>query len=136
MATVKLTRGSYYAGIDRPWYVSKGAVRDEARKRIGFGFGEMRFFKRSTPLPVNPKLDNRYSDTWDEWVEVTYTAADRVVELDRVWAWLVLVRAKPGERPATVKAAPEPDAAPGFGVLVLLAPLAGLWCLFRGRRSQ
>jgi hypothetical protein len=98
--------GRYYAGIDRPWIVSQGMVRNAL---VGYGATGIQFHDRDVPLPVNPRADPTYSDDWDEWIELDYSGPAKQIDTSRRWAWLVFV-------PATVPAGgPAPGAEPVQG---------------------
>ena len=133
---VSFTRGVIYVGIDRPWYASQSAVRKELAKQIGFV--SLSFHPRSEAPPVDPHVDPKYSDKWDEWIRIVYDGADRVVPLPRVWAWLVRVRAAAGKPLETDAAAsnPDPVAVPALGVLVLLAPIGAGWLLWKNKPTK
>lgn len=104
-----LRPGHYYAGIDRPWFVSEGMVRD---KLAEYGLSEVRFHRRETTPPVTPQTDPGYSPEWDEWVEATYTGAEQPIDVTKRWAWLVFVPAEAPGVPAqpVIPQAPEQPA--------------------------
>jgi hypothetical protein len=86
--TLNLKPGRYFAGINRPWYASQSAVRSEIQKRLGLT--DIQFFSRKTSAPpVNPKIDPRYGEGWDEWVAARYGGPPKQVTTDRLWQWVV-----------------------------------------------
>lgn len=132
---VLLEPGVFFAGVDRPWYVSKAAVRSELVER--WGFSNVRIYPRSVALPVNPHADPRYADDWDEWLRADFGAAPVKKETDRLWSWLVKVpRAVAQKTPALATPAPEPpDTHSGAAVALVGVPLAAAWVFWsRARR--
>jgi hypothetical protein len=133
---VLLEPGVFFAGIDRPWYVSKAAVRDELVTR--WGFSAVRIYPRSLALPVNPHADPRYGDGWDEWIRADFSGPPVKKNTDRLWSWLVKVpRAVAEQTPGLGTPAPEPPEVRGSaGALALVGvPLAAAWlCWSRLRR--
>lgn len=110
--TLNLKPGRYFAGINRPWYASQSAVRAEIGKRLGLT--DIQFFSRKTSAPpVNPKVDPRYADGWDEWVSARYAGAPKQVTTDRLWQWVV--RAGDG---VMLPALPAPMAGPGPTMMI------------------
>lgn len=133
--TIKLEPGTYFVGVDRPWYATRGAVRS----RLGaLGFRNVLFYDRESKAPpVNARLDPLYSDDWDEWVRGEYTGAATSQTVDRVWAWLVRVpRAVAQTNPAIATAEPEsPSKKSGGGAGLALVPAAAaVWIWLRVRR--
>jgi hypothetical protein len=136
--------GTIYAGINRPFFASRGAVRSEVRKLPGVG--AVRFYERkktALPLNVNPKRDPLYQDNWDEWVAIEYEGPDRVVQLDRQWKWLLLAPKQPGEvfpkDPAALNPELTPDEPGGnssFVNVLLLFPWIAVATVVRYKRRQ
>jgi hypothetical protein len=131
-ATIPLMRAKYYAGIDRPWFASRSAVRSALTKTVGAGVTGVRFHDRDEQLPVNPRVDPRYSDEWDEWIELLYEGVPRSLETERVWAWLVRVSVPNGQAMPTL--APEVESKESaIGLLGFVVPAALLWYVARRR---
>lgn len=125
---LKMKPGTYYAGINRPWYAGQDAVRKEVEKRLGVT--DVRFFSRKkTQPPVNPKIDPRYSDGWDEWISARYDGPEKLLPVDRLWNWVV--RSDTAKPPAALPPAPgaapeEPEASAAAGGLVVVGGLGAL----------
>ncbi len=131
---VSLEPGLFFAGIDRPWYVSRAAVRSELLKR--FGFSSVRIYPRATKLPVDPHVDPRYGADWDEWLRAEYSGAPVKKETERVWAWLVKVPRAVAEKNAAL-ATPEaepPDERSSAAVALVALPVAAAWLFWRRSR--
>lgn len=163
---VHLQPGTFFAGINRPWYASQAAVRNAMRS--DFGFGSVTFHPRSAALPaaVRAKLTaaELADKGWDEWLEATYSGSRRDVSHSKQWSWLVepshAAAPAPPARPSPPPApkppalpAPPGDAfptrpapwagqggSPELGAagagLVLLGVALGSWALLRARRGQ
>jgi hypothetical protein len=117
--TLKMKPGRYFAGINRPWYASQSAVRAEVEKRLGLT--DVRFFARKVAPPINPRIDPRYADGWDEWISARYDGPERLVSTDRLWQWVV--RSSSAEPPpassgATAQGADTADGSPGGWVVL------------------
>lgn len=96
-----LQPGRYYAGINRPFFVTEGMVRSALSD---YGIGVVRFMPRTSAPPVDPRRDPGYNDAWDEWVEVDYRGMRAAVQVAKQWAWLVFVPnapALPAPSPST-----------------------------------
>lgn len=77
----------WYAGINRPFFVTDAMVRSALEAE---GLENVRFFKRGqTVLPVNPHLYSVYSDDWDEWMVADYRGPSKSVEVNPRWKWLI-----------------------------------------------
>lgn len=130
---VHLQPGSFFAGINRPWYASQAAVRNALRS--SFGFGAVTFHGRSVPLPaaVRARLSAaELADTgWDEWLEASYSGPRRDVAHSKQWSWLVEPASAPAKpspaRPSPSPALPPPKAPapPGDAFPTRPAPWAG-----------
>lgn len=87
--TITLSPGTYYVGVDRPWWLSQSRVRDELQKHP---IARVTFNDRDgQPPPVDPRTDPTYSDDWDEWISAVYNGPETTLEARRVWAWMVRV---------------------------------------------
>jgi hypothetical protein len=115
--TVHLAPGTFYAGIDRPWYVSQEVVAQTLRQR--FGVTQVRFHPKSAPLPagVSPDNDPKYSGPWSEWISASYAGPERSIRQDKSWSWLDFVPAPP----ATIEPTDGSPAVPG-GAPAMPAP--------------
>jgi hypothetical protein len=122
---VKIRPAVYYAGLDRPFYVSRSAVEERARAE---GFSELKWHKRELEAPpVDPKIDPRGSDDWDEWISARYAGPERVLELPQRPAWFIrgttpepLPAKKPEPRKSTTTTTTTRDTAGAASVAVLL----------------
>lgn len=133
---VHLEPGTFYAGINRPWYASQTAVRTALHS--DFGFGAVTFHNRSVPLPaaVRAKLTaaELADKGWDEWLEATYSGPRKDVPHSKQWSWLVEPSSKPPAAPAPkpspapARPAPRPPAAPP----ALPAPRPAPWAPWGG----
>lgn len=133
---VHLQPGSFFAGINRPWYITQSWVRSQLR---AYGFTSVEFHKRSVPLPVavasRLTAAQRADTSWDEWAEAKNVGPRRDVNVTKHWSWLL----EPGSAPrATAPAtpspapkppAPKPPAPPQAPVVARPAP----WVLKQGR---
>ncbi len=100
---MKLVSGAkYFAGIKRPFFISQGMVSSAA---TDLGFTDIKFHERDKTLPVNPKLDPKYEDDWDEWVEAKYSGPTKEHDITRRWKWAIR---RAGGNKITVVKAPEP----------------------------
>lgn len=117
-----LEPGTWYAGYDAPFFVSRPMVT-AALGRLGLV--DVRFFDRSTAPPVDPRLDPAYVDKWDTWLEATYAGTSKPVDVPAQVAWLLhssAAAAKP-EAPLVPSKPPAPPAAKlssSKGLLILL----------------
>jgi hypothetical protein len=106
-----LHAGRYYAGIDRPFFVSDGMIQsalDDYNVRV-VGYHD----RDDLAPPVNPRTDPAYDDDWDEWVEAEYSGPSRPVDVTKRWAWLVMVPARTSTtEPALPPAAPVSTSVP------------------------
>ena len=121
---VTLAPGPYVAGLNRPFFVSRGMVEARAKTE---GFGKLTWYDRATDSPmVNPKHDPNYSDDWDEWFSAEYEGIPRTAELPASPAWL-LRNAGQGT-PEAVQFVPEPWVGPAVtaGVAVGLVAAGAL----------
>lgn len=108
---IVLNPGRYYAGIDRPFFVTEGMIRSVLDK---YGVKRVLFHERDEEAPpVNPALDPHYGDEWDEWVEAIYTGRRKPIDVPRHWEWLVFVPAQTAVRPAPSSPSPRMIPAPG-----------------------
>lgn len=132
MATTRkvlLEPGVWFAGYHAPFFISDSMIQPFIEK---FGVKGITWKDRDDPLPagVNPKVDPKYSDDWESWVQATYDGAAKTVEIphyDHV-DWLVRVPTAAAKPTPTTKPSAGSDGAAGW---VLLAGL--LWALTQGR---
>jgi hypothetical protein len=110
---VELRPGTYYAGVDRPWFASRDAVQDRASSE---GFGPIEWHDRDEGNPpVNPRADpkSNMDASWDEWVRVRYLGRPRVVDLPQRPPWVVYWPDAMGPAPGAPRAPDAPPAPPG-----------------------
>lgn len=111
MTAIALVAGSkYYAGADRPFFVSQGMVTSWL---IGKGFSNVAWHKRAESMPaaVVPTKDPNYDDSWDEWVSADYTGPPGSVDPPVALPWLIVLL--PTAAAATAqKPAPAPPTTP------------------------
>ena len=82
--------GTYFAGVDIPWYVPNSMIVDRLMKEPGVK-GVWIYPRKGTRLPVNPYLDRLYNDDWQEWIRLKYDGPVRVLRSAKQWAWMVSV---------------------------------------------
>lgn len=132
--SIRLDPGTYFVGINRPWYASRGAVRSRLES---VGFRNVRFYDRESTPPVNPRLDSHYQDGWDEWLRADYSGAIETKKVERVWQWWVRIPRAVAEKTPAI-ANPEPETASkktGGVALLAVAPVAVAgWIWSRTRR--
>jgi hypothetical protein len=106
LVTVRLAPGTFYAGIDRPFYASQEAVADTLRTL--FGVTDVRFHPKTDALPsgVSPERDPNHAGPWSEWVSAEYSGPERSIVQEKLWSWLVFVPKPAAKKPV------EPDAEP------------------------
>lgn len=118
--------GTYYAGINRPFFVSDSMIRS---KLAEMGAQLVAIYDRSkTPLPatVDPRAkDPRYQDDWDEWMIVNWSGPPKTLDVKRVWKWLLVSPLKPATSQPLASSSKgggslAPMAFAGLGVLTLL----------------
>jgi hypothetical protein len=129
----------YFAGIDRPFYVSQAVVKDRLEEK---GFRSIKFHDRDEePLPsnVNPKACHIWTDDWDEWISCEYYGPSGETELPATPAWILHGIEDIGAPPAVVPDANDQEdiAEPGENIMkaggIVLAIIATLF-LFGRRR--
>lgn len=122
LVTVRLAPGTFYAGIDRPFYASQGAVADTLRTL--FGVTDVRFHPKTDPLPpgVSPERDPDRSGPWSEWVSAEYSGPERSIVQEKLWSWLVFVPKPAARKPAEPDAEPYGPPLPPGWVLPLSTP--------------
>lgn len=105
--SITLVPGRYYAGINRPFYVSQGMVSSAMKDA---GFTNLAWHDRDKgPPPVNPKLDPGYKDNWDEWISVDMPT-NKVVELPGRPSWIVAAPSAPPVPKNPLTGRPVPSA--------------------------
>lgn len=108
----KLVPGTWYAGFHSPFFITNAMVASAIEK---FGFTNVKFFPRSTTPPVDPKLDPKYDDAWETWLQAEYSGEAKDVSVphfDHV-DWLLHVDPPKGPKlppplQVVVKAPPFP----------------------------
>jgi hypothetical protein len=139
MATRKivLEPGTWYAGYhDVPFFIPEGLIQSTIAK---FGVTDFAFHDREDLAPpVNPRLDPKYTDTWESWLTATYHGQPKTIEIpyyDHVdWLLVQRTRAKPPAPPVAPPAAP-PVANSGWWPLVGIAA-AFMWLKRRTRKRR
>lgn len=102
MSIELVPNATYYAGADRPFFVTQSMVSDYLRDK---GFADIAWHKRKVALPsnVNPRGAAKYSDEWDEWVSATYTGAAGTLDPPVDLPWVVI------DRPQTTTSIASPS---------------------------
>lgn len=106
MASIPLISGAtYYAGANRPFYVSRGMVTNYLENK---GFRSVRWHDRDERLPAGivPQSLADYDDDWDEWVTAEYAGPSGSLDAPASPAWVKI------ELPAAQPAAQLPAATP------------------------
>lgn len=109
--TTKLTAvpGTYYAGIDRPFYASQSMI---TKALTDAGFTNVQWYPKGTPPPVNPQQDPNYSPKYTEWIKATLNST-RTLDLPAQPAWLVGIPfVQPAQPKIATPALPGAPAAP------------------------
>lgn len=109
MTRVALVNGAkYYAGADRPFFISRGAVNGWLGSR---GFTQIAWHDRSeaTPSTVVPRKDPSYVDSWDEWVEANYTGLPTAIDTPVALPWLIVLLPSAVADPSIVSTSQKPS---------------------------
>lgn len=115
--TVHLEPGTFYAGINRPFFISQSLVRSKIED---LGGKNIVFHPRTDPTPSNvkPLSYPGYDDSWDEWISADYDGPKKDLDVAKHWSWLLVVP-KPASAPSgppgppatpTSSSTPSPDA--------------------------
>lgn len=135
--SVHLEPGRFYAGVNLPFFITRAMVQ---HKLEGLGFTNIVFQDREgsealLAAAVDPRAKYpAYSDDWSEWISADYAGPKKDLDIDKHWAWLLVVPHKDGAPPAPSSGKPDvPDLTSGrmtsgvglvVGVLVIAIGLA------------
>ncbi|SRR6266700_157807 len=127
--TVHLEPGTFYAGVNLPFFITESMVKGKIETE---GLTNVIFHKRSEAMPpVNVQKYPSYSDDWDTWISADYAGPKKDLDIAKHWAWLLVVPAHASTGPAPTTAPPA-AAAPDFTVrdnkktLIALAALSAV----------
>jgi hypothetical protein len=105
--SVRVEPGRYFAGLSRPFFVTRGAVEERAHEE---GFRSLIWHERGRERPpVDPALDPKLDDDWEEWVQAEYAGPPRVMTIPARPAWIVRGTTSSQAKPSPVHVAPAPE---------------------------